>query len=104
MFPMRDVLGDRPRQKRDGAAVEAGLDPLLQITRQFLLVLRDLVLVTGLVRARLGVLLFGHRGPLPLTVPWWVPEDPREPEPTNTARRAQNTPRDSRPAARASSA
>ena len=43
---MSDVLGDGPGQKRDRPAVEAGLDALLQIARQVLLVFRDVFLAT----------------------------------------------------------
>jgi hypothetical protein len=57
---MRDVLRDGPGEERDGATVEAGLDALEQVARQFLLVGRDLVLV--LARARIGLLLFAALG------------------------------------------
>src|ERR671910_3335194 len=67
MLAMSDVLGDGPGQERDGAAVEAGLDPLLQVGREFLLVAGDLVLLAALARARIGVLLLVALGPRPLT-------------------------------------
>ena len=58
---MSNCLSDGPRYKRDGAAVEAGLDAFLQVGRQFLLVSRHLFLMAILARARIGLLLFGHR-------------------------------------------
>src|SRR5439155_244037 len=53
VLPMRDLLGDGPGQERDGAAVEAGLDALLQVVRQFVLVSRELFL--GAILARAGI-------------------------------------------------
>ncbi len=58
---MSNCLSDGPRYERDGAAVEAGLDAFLQVGRQFLLVSRHLFLMAILARARIGLLLFGHR-------------------------------------------
>ena len=58
---MSNCLSDRPRYERDGAAVEARLDAFLQVGRQFLLVSRHLFLMAILARARIGLLLFGHR-------------------------------------------
>src|SRR3954462_11166801 len=60
---MSNLLGDGPHQEREGAAVEAGLDPFLQVAHQFLLVSRDLFLMAILARARLGLLLFVAPGP-----------------------------------------
>ena len=61
MFPTSNFLSDGPRYERDGAAVEAGLDAFLQVGRQFLLVSRHLFLMAILARARIGLLLLGHR-------------------------------------------
>src|SRR5215211_1127350 len=54
--PLCDLLGDGSGQERDGPAVEAGLDALLQVVRELLLVTLGLVAVAMLARAAIGPL------------------------------------------------
>ena len=81
MFPTSNFLSDGPRYERDGAAVEAGLNAFLQVGRQFLLVSRHLLLVAILARARIGLLLLGHRCFSPYSCLLGCPRMPGNPTP-----------------------